>query len=532
VVRRLVVIVSLLTTATATTVISTLPGARPAFALGNDYPWANEDGLGTNPSTYTWTNAVGSPLSPLRFAYRNCTDYAAWEINEELGVTSSAGPYKFTWSNIESAGHGDAVYWEQGAIDHYGASSVNEIPTAGSIAWWGKEAAHGLGHVAIVASVSNSGSTIVIDEYNALVVGGYDSQTLTYNPISRKASSNGTTWPDAFIHIPGTSIPPAPLSITTTSLSAATVNQPYSVTLNATGGTPPYTWSALPGTLPAPLALGSATGVIAGIPTSARQSRISIIVKDAVGRTAALGYTLTAMSPDGMFLFPPGVMHQVNDVSLDSLVSAAEKKPQGARRPLALPAGNTLLISDAKPEILFLGAEYCPWCAAERWPLVMALAKFGSFGDLMGAISPASYSDPQTPTFSFYGSTYTSMYLSFSAVEQETNTGLPLQTPTAAQEALLTKWEVVPYIPAADKGSNPIPFVYMAGRYLLVGTQYDAGHISNWEMTAAASYLTASNNTTSLAAEAAAGYLVGDICSLTHNQPESVCSAVPPSLKR
>jgi surface antigen len=138
-------------------------------------------------------------MSPLDFAYRNCTDYAAWEINEELDVTKA--PYRFTWSNIESDGHGDAADWEQGAIQNYGANSVDEIPTAGSIAWWGKEAAHGLGHVAIVASVSNDGSIIVIDEYNALVRGGYDSQSLTYNPNGRKASANGTTWPDAFIHI-------------------------------------------------------------------------------------------------------------------------------------------------------------------------------------------------------------------------------------------------------------------------------------------------------------------------------------------
>ena len=174
--------------------------ARPsAFTPGDNYPWANENGPGTNPATYTWTDAAGDAMSPLDFAYRNCTDYAAWEINEELDVTKA--PYRFTWSNIESDGHGDAADWEQGAIQNYGANSVDEIPTAGSIAWWGKEAAHGLGHVAIVASVSNDGSIIVIDEYNALVRGGYDSQSLTYNPNGRKASANGTTWPDAFIHI-------------------------------------------------------------------------------------------------------------------------------------------------------------------------------------------------------------------------------------------------------------------------------------------------------------------------------------------
>ncbi|WP_349257827.1 putative Ig domain-containing protein [Iamia sp.] len=39
--------------------------------------------------------------------------------------------------------------------------------------------------------------------------------------------------------------PPAPpLAITTTSLPAATVGQPYAATLTATGGRAPYTWTA------------------------------------------------------------------------------------------------------------------------------------------------------------------------------------------------------------------------------------------------------------------------------------------------
>jgi hypothetical protein len=32
--------------------------------------------------------------------------------------------------------------------------------------------------------------------------------------------------------------------------------------------------------------------------------------------------------------------------------------------------------------MLYIGAEYCPYCAAERWPLVMALSKFGTFSNL------------------------------------------------------------------------------------------------------------------------------------------------------
>jgi hypothetical protein len=80
---------------------------------------------------------------------------------------------------------------------------------------------------------------------------------------------------------------------------------------------------------------------------------------------------------------------------------------------------------------------------------------------------------------------------------------------------------------AADAGANPIPFVYMAGRYELTGNQYDASSLAGTAWDTAAGDLTSGTNTTSKAAEAAAGYLVGDFCALTHQRPVLVCSLVP-----
>ncbi|HTO45284.1 MAG TPA: putative Ig domain-containing protein [Burkholderiales bacterium] len=60
---------------------------------------------------------------------------------------------------------------------------------------------------------------------------------------------------------------PAPLAITSpATLPAAQVGVPYSFTLTATGGTPPYAWSLASGSLPAGLSL-SASGLISGTPT-------------------------------------------------------------------------------------------------------------------------------------------------------------------------------------------------------------------------------------------------------------------------
>jgi len=70
--------------------------------------------------------------------------------------------------------------------------------------------------------------------------------------------------------------PPATLTITTSSLPAATVGQAYSVTVQATGGTGSRTWSALG--LPAGLTIAASTGVISGTPTSAGNSNPTVQV--------------------------------------------------------------------------------------------------------------------------------------------------------------------------------------------------------------------------------------------------------------
>jgi len=59
------------------------------------------------------------------------------------------------------------------------------------------------------------------------------------------------------------------LQIITASLHDGAVNQSYSATLNATGGTQTYTWSVASGTLPAGLSLNPSTGTISGMPTTA-----------------------------------------------------------------------------------------------------------------------------------------------------------------------------------------------------------------------------------------------------------------------
>ncbi|HAM45800.1 MAG TPA: hypothetical protein DCM67_12365 [Propionibacteriaceae bacterium] len=75
-----------------------------------------------------------------------------------------------------------------------------------------------------------------------------------------------------------------PLLVATESLPAAVVGDPVNATLEASGGTAPYTWSSV-FTMPAGLTLNSTTGVISGTPTTANSYNMLIQVRDAKART-------------------------------------------------------------------------------------------------------------------------------------------------------------------------------------------------------------------------------------------------------
>jgi hypothetical protein len=83
------------------------------------------------------------------------------------------------------------------------------------------------------------------------------------------------------------------LGITTTSLPGGYVGVPYSATLGATGGVPPYTWSISPGTLPAGLTLAESTGVISGTPTASGSSSFTADVTDSQSNMASAQLQIT-----------------------------------------------------------------------------------------------------------------------------------------------------------------------------------------------------------------------------------------------
>jgi hypothetical protein len=185
------------------------------------------------------------------------------------------------------------------------------------------------------------------------------------------------------------------------------------------------------------------------------------------------------------------------------------------------PISGQPLTSGGKPEVLYIGGEFCPYCAAERWALAAALSRFGTFTGLRLIHSSPTDTDASTPTLSFYKSGYTSKYLSFAPVEWYGEAADPstpfghvyLQQPTAAQQALFSQY-----------ASQSIPFVDIGNHYL-TGVQYDpsALHGMTWSQVAAA--MRDPSSTVARDIDGAANVITAAICTMTSGQPGGVCSS-------
>jgi hypothetical protein len=191
--------------------------------------------------------------------------------------------------------------------------------------------------------------------------------------------------------------------------------------------------------------------------------------------------------------------------------------------------GAEAITADGKPRVLYVGAEYCPFCAAERWSMAAALARFGTFSGLGITSSSASDTDPSTATLSFHGSTYTSDKLSFTAYETTTNQqkadgSYPtLDTVPPADEALLNKYDAPPYVDANSKGS--IPFVDIGGKYIISGASYDPAILAGKTHEQIAAAMNDPSSDISKAILGTANVITAALCQLTANAPSDVCTS-------
>ena len=215
------------------------------------------------------------------------------------------------------------------------------------------------------------------------------------------------------------------------------------------------------------------------------------------------------------------VYDQLTGVNSSTLVAVGHG--QGVT-PLTSESG-PLLTSGGKPEVLYIGAEYCPYCAAERWSLIVALSKFGNFSGLtymLSADSPEVF--PDTATFSFRSATYTSQYISFVSVEEQDRNHSSLQSPTQQEQSLLNTYDP----------QGAIPFIDVANLNVTHngGSQFTPSILSGLNWTQIGSQLNNPSASIAKSVDGAAGYIIGAVCKTDGSLPSSICglSFKPPLL--
>lgn len=207
--------------------------------------------------------------------------------------------------------------------------------------------------------------------------------------------------------------------------------------------------------------------------------------------------------------------------AIDSVASALSTTPDlstivGA--PAAL-TGSALTAANGLPQVLYVGAEWCPNCAATRWPLAIALSRFGTLTGLRAGYSSSTDKPSHIPTLSFRDASYKSSYLDFDGKEQVDGDNKPLQTLTAAENALFQKYG------SANGGTPGYPFIDFGGKWKQNGESYDSNVLSGLTPDEVASQMVDPKSKPGAAIQASADVFTAEICNIDGAKPANVCTA-------
>jgi len=204
-----------------------------------------------------------------------------------------------------------------------------------------------------------------------------------------------------------------------------------------------------------------------------------------------------------------------------------DKVGAGSVQAVPLKVDAPALTSGGKPKVLYVGAEYCPFCAAQRWPVVVALSRFGTWSGLGQTTSASDDVYPDTSTLSFHGAGYASDYLSFTGVETNGRTKVngqyaKLDRLAAADARTFQTYDQPPYITGSAGG---IPFLDLGGSYVSSGASFDPQLLAGMSHRQVAAALANPTSPVAKAVDGTANVLTAALCEVTGQQPAAVCTA-------
>jgi hypothetical protein len=175
-----------------------------------------------------------------------------------------------------------------------------------------------------------------------------------------------------------------------------------------------------------------------------------------------------------------------------------------------------------RPVVYFYGAEFAPYAAAQRWPLILALLRFGTFSQVGLMQSSATTAFPDLSTFTFWDVGYSSKWLMLQTVERYSSlnpTGakyLTLQVPDARQSAAVSE-----YAP----NSNTFALTDVANKFVLSGSAYSPAVLDGLTQDQIAGDLANPAAPLTQAVVTAANEITATICAVDGQKPGAVCQS-------
>lgn len=251
-----------------------------------------------------------------------------------------------------------------------------------------------------------------------------------------------------------------------------------------------------------------------------------IVIVLVVIKVTGTSATSTPSGPVQPTPAPPAVVKAVASIPPSVYDAVGITSSDAAVAPPEILSGQPALTAGGKPDIVFVGDEFCPYCAAERWALVAALSRFGRLSGLESIQSGPNEAFADTQTFSFAAAHYTSRYVAATLVEHYGNqrnaagTGYAVVHPlSSAVRRLMTKYD------HTTSGNDVVPFLDIADRAVVSGGIFSPAILEQLSATDIASGLTDHKDLATQAIVAGANYISAVICSADGGQPTAVCSS-------